>query len=162
MTLTSNQLALDLLNIVPKIMQAIRAEMRQSRGDLSIPQFRVLAHLRRKPGISLIETAEYLGLTSPSIVSLVDGLAAKNLVTRTQAADDRRKIALYLTKEGEEVFDAAFQAAQKNIAARLAHLSANDLTMLLRSMDLLRAEFAVSSMPSREAQQTSVPTVEGE
>lgn len=152
MTLTSSQLALDLLTIVPKIMQAIRAEMRQSRGDLSVPQFRVLAHLRRKPGISLIETAEYLGLTSPSIVSLVDGLAARNLVTRTQAADDRRKIALHLTQAGEELFDAAFLAAQKNLSARLAHFSPEDLSALLRAMDLLRAEFSVSSLPAQAAQ----------
>jgi DNA-binding MarR family transcriptional regulator len=152
MNLTSTQLALDLLTIVPKIMQTIRAEMRNSRGDLSIPQFRVLAHLRRKPGISLIETAEYLGLTSPSIVSLVDALAAKNLVTRTQVANDRRKIALNLTQEGEEVFDAAFQTAQQNMAARLAHLPESELGMLLRSMDLLGTEFAVSSLPAIKIQ----------
>jgi DNA-binding MarR family transcriptional regulator len=147
----NTQLALDLLTVVPKIMQTIRSEMRQSRGaDLSIPQFRVLAHLRRKPGVSLSETAEYLGLTSPSIVSLVDALAAKNLVTRAQAADDRRKIALCLTQEGEEVFDAAFQAAQQKMAARLEHLSAHDLSMLLRSMELLGAEF-VAAAPAKPA-----------
>jgi DNA-binding MarR family transcriptional regulator len=145
MILPSSRLALDLLTIVPKIMQTIRREMRQSRGgDLSVPQFRVLAHLRRKPGISLIETAEYLGLTSPSIVSLVDALAAKNLVTRAQAAGDRRKIALHLTPEGEAAFDAAFQAAQQSLADRLQHLAAGDLEVLISAMDLLRAEFAVA------------------
>ena len=143
------QLALELLNTVPKIMQTIRTEMRRSRGsDLSVPQFRVLAHLRKYPGISLVETADHLGLTSPSMVSLIDALESKGLVARGAAAADRRKIALRLTQSGEVWFDASFLAAQNSLAARLEHFTAADLETLLCAFDLLGAEFAEPVAPA--------------
>ena len=148
---SSAQLALELLNTVPKIMQTIRTEMRHSRGsDLSVPQFRVLAHLRKHPGVSLVETADHLGLTSPSMVSLIDALENKGLVARGAAADDRRKIALRLTQSGEIWFDAAFQAAQNSLAARLVHFTSADLDLLLCAFEILGAEFAEPPAPSRE------------
>ena len=138
----SDQLALELLNLVPKIMQTIRTEMRQSRGaDLSVPQFRVLAYLRGKPGAAQIEIAEHLGLTSPSIVSLVDGLAAKDLVRRDPVSGDRRKVALQLSERGIQLFDTAFQAAQHSLSARLGDFDLPELELLLRAMDLLSPVF---------------------
>jgi DNA-binding MarR family transcriptional regulator len=140
--LSTDQLALELLNLVPKIMQTIRTEMRQSRGgDLSVPQFRVLAYLRGKPGSALHEIAEHLGLTSPSIVSLVDGLAAKELVKRCEVAGDRRKVALYLSENGARLFDTAFLAAQRSLAERMGDFDPAELELMLRAMDLLRPVF---------------------
>ena len=139
---SSDRLALELLNLTPKIMQTIRAEMRQSRGgDLSVPQFRVLAYLRGNPGAALYEIADYLGLTSPSVVSLVDGLAAKDLVRRGEVSGDRRKVALHLSESGERLYDAAFQAAQRSLSARLGGLDPAALELLLQAMDLLRPVF---------------------
>ena len=148
MTHSNAQLALELLNTVPKIMQTIRTEMRRSRGsDLSVPQFRVLAHLRKHPGISLVETADHLGLTSPSMVSLIDALESKGLVARGAVSGDRRKIALRLTQNGEVWFDSAFQAAQNSLASRLERFSQADLHTLLRAFELLGAEFAEPLAP---------------
>lgn len=141
--LSADQLALELLNLVPQIMQTIRAEMRQARGgDLSVPQFRVLAYLRGKPGAALNETAEYLGLSSPSIVSLLDGLAAKDLVRRGEVSGDRRKVALYLSQSGESLFDTAFRSAQRSLAERMGNFETVELDLLLQAMDLLRPVFA--------------------
>ena len=138
----SSQLALELLNLVPKIMQTIRAEMRQSRGAVSVPQFRVLAYLRGKPGAAQIDVAEYLGLTSPSIVSLVDALETRDLLRREAVSGDRRKVALHLSTQGEELFDAAFQAAQDSLAARLGSFDPSELELMLRAMNLLRPVFS--------------------
>ncbi len=138
----SDALSLQLLSLVPQIMQAIRAEMRKSRGaDLSVPQFRVLAYLRGKPGAAQIEVAEHLGLTSPSIVSLVDGLAAQDLVRRDAVAGDRRKVALHLSERGIQRYDAAFAAARQRLSERLQGLGEEDLELLLQALGLLRPFF---------------------
>lgn len=134
-------LALDLLSTVPQIMKVIRQEMRRARGDLSVPQFRVLAYLRRSPGASLVEIAEYLGLTSPSISVLVDGLVSRGLVARSEVPGDRRRISLLLTGAGEQLNDAALASAQRSLVERMRGLSDSDLELMIRAMELLRPLF---------------------
>jgi DNA-binding MarR family transcriptional regulator len=140
---SAGHLALNLLNLVPLIMQTIRTEMRCSRGgDLSVPQFRVLSYLRGKPGAALFEIADYLGLTSPSIVSLVDGLEAKGLVRRGEVSGDRRKVSLHLSESGESLYDTAFQAAQHSLAGRLGDFTPQELELLIQAMELLYPIFS--------------------
>ena len=52
------------MELIPAVMRCIRAEMRQQcRNQLSVPQFRPLAYVRRQPGVSLSEVAEHIGVT---------------------------------------------------------------------------------------------------
>ena len=86
--------ARELMDTAPKIMQAIRVEMRRGRGsDISIPQFRSLAFIQRNPDSSLSNLAEHLGLTLPSVSKLVDGLVKQKLVIRQES--DSRSPATY-------------------------------------------------------------------
>src|SRR5512141_1148135 len=102
---TSETLANDMLDIIPLIMQSLRGEMRKHRGgDLTVVQFRTLGYLRRKPGVSLAELAEHIGLTPPSTSALVDGLVSKGLLLRVEAAGDRRRVALRLSDAGSAVW----------------------------------------------------------
>ena len=78
-----DECARQILEIVPMVMRAIRTEIRSHRGsELSVPQFRVLIFLNRHEGASLSDIAEHLGLTLPSTSKMIDGLVARNMVTR--------------------------------------------------------------------------------
>ena len=67
--------ARELMEVVPLVMRTFRAEMRGSRAnDLSVPQFRALGFVHRKPGTSLSDVAEHIGLALPSMSKLIDGL----------------------------------------------------------------------------------------
>jgi MarR family transcriptional regulator for hemolysin len=131
-----------LLDAVPPVMRAIRAEMRSHRApDLSVPQFRTLLFVNRNAGTSLSGVAEHLGLTLPSTSKLVDKLVARGLVAREDATDDRRRIALRLTEDGRSVLAAAAQATLATLAARLAPLSPDERRALAETMRLLKAVF---------------------
>src|SRR5260370_20023032 len=71
----------------------------EDRG-LTLPQLRVLFHLRAQPGITTNALAQQLGLTTPTVSGLVDKLARAGLVERGLRAEDRRVIPLMLTDEG--------------------------------------------------------------
>ncbi len=137
--------ALELLEVVPSIMRAIRSEMRNRRTpDLSVPQFRVLTFLNRHPGASLSEVAEHIGLTAPSMSKIIDGLVARHLITRQEAEQDRRRVHLALTELGKTLLDAAYQDTRARLSEMLAGLSSAQYGTILESMEILRPVFAPS------------------
>ena len=102
-----------LIEVVPLVMRALRAEMRRHRSaDLSVPQFRVLAFVDRRRGATLSEVAEHIGLTLPSASRMVDGLVARNLLTRGISPSDRRFVALALTAQGRSRLESARRATE--------------------------------------------------
>ena len=140
---SSKACARALLEVVPQIMRAVRAEMRQhGAADLNVPQFRTLAFIGRRPGGSLSAVAEHIGLTLPAMSTLVNGLVARELVVRAPAADDRRRVTLTLTPRGRAVWEAAHAATAARLAEQLAALSASDREQVSRALEILRPLFA--------------------
>ena len=79
MTKLLDTCARELMDTAPKIVQAIRIEMRRGRGtDLSIPQFRTMAFVQRNPDASLSDLADHLGLTLPPSQSWLTGWSNRN------------------------------------------------------------------------------------
>jgi DNA-binding MarR family transcriptional regulator len=147
-----DECAHEILEVAPLIMRAIRAEMRRRRGfDLSVPQFRTLAYLNYYQGASLSDAAEFIGLTLPSMSKLVDGLVARQLVTREISDSDRRRVTLALTLAGQATFEATRAATQAFLAQRLAELSTEERAVMTEAMRILRPLFT----PSQEAESQS-------
>jgi len=132
----------EVLDVVPLVMRTIRAEMRHHRTpELSVPQFRVLTFLNRHEGASLSDVADHIGLTLPSMSKIVDGLVARNLVTRQTHPGDRRRVKLALTTEGQAALHSARELTQASLAERLAVLSPSERTTIVQAMLALRSIF---------------------
>jgi DNA-binding MarR family transcriptional regulator len=137
-----DECARQLLDTTPQIMRFIRAEMRSHRGhDLSVPQFRTLTFINRNPEVSLSHLADHLGLTLPSTSKLVDGLVNQKIVTRRESKEDRRRLTLALTKNGEDILRVAREATQNHLKDVLHKLSADELSTIIRAMNLLQPLF---------------------
>ena len=138
--------ARELMDTTPKIMQAIRVEMRRERGaELSIPQFRTLRFIQNNPDSSLSVLAEYLGLTLPSVSKLVDGLFNQELVTRHESTLDRRRLTLALTANGETLVNSARAGAQARFSEILGGLTADELQTVQSALEILKPLFTVAS-----------------
>lgn len=143
--------ASSLLDTVPPVMRCIRGEMRLHRGhDLSVPQFRSLSFVKRNPEVSLSELAEHLGLTLPSASKIVDGLVGQKLVTRRDSTTDRRRMTLSITRGGEDVLRRARQATQDYLKDALRGLSGDEISTVVRAMDLLQPLFATGSKEGKQ------------
>ncbi len=130
---SAEECARQVLEIVPLVMAAIRTEIRSHRGsELSVPQFRVLIFLNRHEGASLSDIAEYLGLTLPSMSKMIDGLLARNMVTRQMHSEDRRRVTLALTALGRQTMQSAYQATESRLAERLVVLPAAERRIIIR------------------------------
>jgi DNA-binding MarR family transcriptional regulator len=138
-----DECARQLLDTAPQVMRFIRAEMRSHRvHGLSVPQFRTLSFINRNPETSLSHLAEHLGLTLPSTSKLIEGLVNQKLITRRESREDRRRLTLALTKNGEDILRIARQATQDHLKDILRELSADELSAIIRAMNLLHPLFA--------------------
>ena len=132
----------ELLDVVPVIMRTIRNEMRSHRSnDLTVPLFRTLMFLERHPGVALLDLAGHLGLTSPSVCKIVDGLVAHSMVIRQHSNTDRRKITLALTPEGQNVLDESRSSTQARLADLLSSLSMEQCETVIQALQIIQPLF---------------------
>jgi DNA-binding MarR family transcriptional regulator len=135
--------------VVPQVMQNLRAEMRRRRGpEISVLQLRALNFLRRNPGATLSVLAEHVGLTLPSMSSQVSGLVARDLIDRSVSAEDRRFVTLTLTENGKSLLETARNGTQESLAKTLSVLAPDERAKVVEAMNLLARVFAP---PSSEA-----------
>ncbi len=147
MAASPEAVARELLDVVPVIMRTIRSEMRSHRSnDLTVPLFRTLMFLGGHPGVSLLDLAGHLGLTSPSVCKIVDGLVAHSLVMRQHSNIDRRKITLALTPEGQNVLEEARTSTQARLADLLSSLSVEQCESVFQALQIIQPLF----MPAEE------------
>jgi long-chain acyl-CoA synthetase len=85
-------------------------------GDLSLPQFRLLAMVEGGQRASFL--ADKLAVARPTVTALVDGLVERGYVSRAQEADDRRATHIALTPAGRR----ALKTAEAAMAARVENL----------------------------------------
>ena len=134
--------AAELLEVVPMIMRAMRAEVRQQRlPELSMPQFRALAFIGRNVGAALSDVAAFLVLGLPATSKLIDGLVAGGFVRREIASGDRRRVELALSAAGRAKYKAMVRQAQNFLAGKVAHFTATQCHQLSEMLAALRATF---------------------
>lgn len=130
-----------ILDVVLHCMRAVRAEMRlQASDDLSVPQFRALARLSRGEATNK-DVADWLGVSTPTITRMVDGLVARQLVERAASPGDRREIRLRLTAKGRAKFEKIRGSVRDKIAERVARIPGARQKQLKQGLDILRELF---------------------
>jgi DNA-binding MarR family transcriptional regulator len=96
--------------------------MRGHLPGLTMAQFRTMAFLHRESGTPLRALARHLGVTPPTCSALVDRLVGRGVVSRTPSPSSRREVSLRLTRRGRAEFEAAKEAATRQMAGVLAAL----------------------------------------
>jgi DNA-binding MarR family transcriptional regulator len=151
MTISTEDCAQVILDVTPLIMRIIRLQMRSNRSpDLTVPQFRTLIFIRNHPHASLTDVADHLGLTLSSTSKMVDGLVKRLLVERSDSPQDRRRMTLKLTGQGNASLDQAIQCTLNRVSSALVQISETERAGIVKTMQLLNQVFAVElSDPSK-------------
>jgi DNA-binding MarR family transcriptional regulator len=100
----------------------------------------VLQHLAASGPLTVGEQAEHMGLRRNSVSELLQRLEAKGLVARIRDERDERRVLVWLTQAGRDVISRVGQVlAPDLIAERMATLSAEERTIVVRGLELLAA-----------------------
>lgn len=106
----------------------------QSR--VTLPQLRVLYHVRRTPGVTTGELARALGITVSTVSGLVIKLVDRGLVERTTDPEDRRQAPLRLTAQGQ-VLAGELADASRAFLGRVAEHLGSDLGVVTAALERL-------------------------
>ena len=136
---TTSDVASELFDVVGRF----RRQLRRSAGrgfdaaGLTQSQAELLRLVGRRPGISVREAADELGLVPNTASTLVSKLAADGLLIRDADADDRRIGRLRLTEPAQRIADRTRAARRATLAGVLDELDAAQIDRLESGLGVL-------------------------
>lgn len=143
MTISIDMITREMLKVVPAIMRAIRKKWKKEQiSGVTDSQFHILMFIQNNAGTSLLDVAQHLGLTSPSTSATVDELVSKQMVLRVPSNEDRRKITLTLTENGQKTLKEISEHSQKDLAQYLTSLTAEERSVVFQALQLLEPLFS--------------------
>jgi DNA-binding MarR family transcriptional regulator len=95
-------------------------------GNVSFPQFFLLAYLDRKEVLSMSEIAKKMGHTTAAASGLVARLENLRYVIRSAARDDRRKVMVCITPKGSALVRQIREEMLGNIMKILNYLTPDE------------------------------------
>ena len=106
----------------------VMADFMAAVGELGLRPalFAMLAVARENPGINQSALGRALGIQRTNLVPLIAELAARGLIERLPAANDRRAVAVHLTRAGDALLDAAEARVRPHEQRMLEGLSADE------------------------------------
>lgn len=106
------------------------AKSYQERFRLSIPEWRVIATLGERDGLSAGEVAAYTAMDKVAVSRAVGKLLKTGRIARTPDSADKRRAHLTLTEKGRAIYDQVAPFAQKYERRVYAKLSAEERAQL--------------------------------
>jgi DNA-binding MarR family transcriptional regulator len=136
----TSQCAAELMEVIPLVGRFIGYAMRH-RASLSLPQLKVLWFISKNPGTSVSSAAEDLAVTKASASDLIDRLVKRGFVRRVEDPQERRKVLLSLTNEGQNQLDEARQFAQESLLDKLDGAGVAELEKIIAGLQLVKEAF---------------------
>lgn len=101
---------------------------------ITFPQLRILFQVRNNPEVDLRTLAERLGISTSAASQQVDKLVDRGFLDRSEDPDDRRRVKLSVTGDGQAITGEISRATHSYLDAVLSQMSAEELTSLNRSL----------------------------
>jgi DNA-binding MarR family transcriptional regulator len=125
-------------NRLRPVLLRLARELRREIHSLGVTggQVSLLAAIKHNPGITASELAERERVSAPGMSGHLVRLEAGHLIERTRA-QDRRRIGLFLTAEGEKVLKSVRNKRTAWLAGRLERLEPSEREQIEGSIDAL-------------------------
>lgn len=136
--------AAHVLDTIHIVMRNIRTEIdRNSEAFLSIQQFRAMRVIQESQMPSLSYVAHRLGITLSSASRMIEALVERGYVVRDADIEDRRKLVLSVTQDGNTAMAEVENVAIHTLADGLSSFTASERAVITLAMDLIRGAFTV-------------------
>jgi len=121
------------------------------RRALSVREIVALTVIRETGGVSLSVLTDHLGGTISGASKLVDGLVGMGYAARAVAADDRRKVILTITEDGNRALGSVEYEEITNLERILSALTPEERAVVDSAAGLLSKAFAQSTADCAES-----------
>ena len=129
----------DVLVALRRLIRAtdLRSKQLSKTVGLTAPQLLLLQTLKRHGDTSIGDIARRMSLSQATVTTIVDRLEARALLARRKASDDKRRVYVSLTKEGDRVLANAPTALHTQLIDKFQSLENWEQTMILASLQRL-------------------------
>jgi DNA-binding MarR family transcriptional regulator len=132
----------------PVLLRVGRELRREARAEgISPEQVGLLVAIKYAPGIGVRDLAGRERISPPAMTKHVDRLERDGLVMRTPSADDKRRIGLTLTDEGQRTLRRVRSRRTAWLASRLRGLSAEELAAVEAAVEPLSRLLTQEELP---------------
>ena len=135
-TLSRETVAADLRPVLLRLARGLRRETEQL--GVTASQATLLWLVKRSPGLSLAELAAEEGISPPALSGHIDRLERAGLIERQRLSEDRRRVGLRLTDEGERLLRRVRARRTTWLAGRLGSLTPDELETIAAAVPALR------------------------
>jgi DNA-binding MarR family transcriptional regulator len=130
------EVAGELRVVVLRLARGLRHETEQL--GVTARQTTLLWLIRRNPGLSLRDLAALEQISPPALSGHVDRLERASLVERVRSDEDRRRVGLRLTHQGERLLRRVRARRTTWLATRLERLQDDELESIATALPALR------------------------
>lgn len=132
---TQQARAVEALMATSRVMTAVVTRTLVGVGQsVSVPQFRVLVMLRYEGPLNLRAIAAGLGVNPSNATRACDKLVDAGLVSREDAAHDRRTVSVSLTRSGRALVDSLMTMRAELLGRAVADMSPADQQRLVEAL----------------------------
>ena len=127
-------------NRLRPVLLKLNRHLRRELHSLGVTggQASLLFTIQRQPGIGVRELAALEGMSAPGMSKYVGRLEAAGLILRETSDEDRRRIGLRVSPEGERVLRSVKSRRTAWLAARLRELSEAELETVDAAIESLQ------------------------
>jgi DNA-binding MarR family transcriptional regulator len=127
-------------NRLRPVLFKLNRELRREIHSLGVTggQASLLFTIQRRPGIGVRELAALERMSAPGMSKYVARLEAAGLILREPSDEDRRRVGLRVSPEGERVLRSVKSTRTAWLAARLKELSEDELETIDAAIEPLQ------------------------
>jgi MarR family transcriptional regulator for hemolysin len=127
-------------------VKSLDLELREKVG-VTVGQWKVIVMLVKQNGLTQKETADKLGLESPTLIPIIDKMEKGGLLVRRVDSSDRRNNRIYRTEKADALWDRMVECATKVRQVSVKDISEENILIMRNVLDKiwqnLRVEFDV-------------------
>lgn len=109
-----------------------------NQKSLSFPQFYLLTYLSKENYLTMSAIAQKMGHSTAAATGLVDRLEKLGFVERVHAAEDRRKIMVRITQNGQEIVKEMRGRIAADLSNIMSELDENDTASVKATNEAIR------------------------
>ncbi len=132
---------INIVLLLRKIIRAIELDSRKlsTQFNTTPAQLLALRGLLESDNRTLADLAKEVGLSSSTMVGVVDRLEKKGLIVRNRALTDRRNVNILITNAGKDYLTNSPKLLQDRLIKRLSEISLDERTSISDALEKISA-----------------------
>ena len=127
------------LSVLSNAVSSKIAKIYEQEFELSVWQWRIIAALGEREGLTSTEVAQRTLMDKPTVSRAAASLIERGILERSIDSDDRRRAPMRLTDEGKAIYAAVIPRAMESERELLDAISADEAETLHRLLSRLSA-----------------------